>query len=253
MLKKGFLTKTLCLAAVLLMICAMACAESAPTQANPLAVITPAPGSMPAGYDPASEESGGDYADGIYDAYGNLIIYAGATPIPLDPIDMPTPTPRPELTFSYTKMKAEKLGIQFEAPGTWTVDDTQERTFILTDPTTLDNINASLTLKLNQVASNYTVADIKTDLKNMLSEISQYNYPTWESSDISARTLMGKDGYYVTYRGEMYDGTIVRGRIHMSLLDGHQVLVVHLNAPGWFNSSYVNVYTRFRNTVEAIK
>ena len=56
MLKKGFLTKTLCLAAVLLMICAMACAESAPTQANPLAVITPAPGSMPAGYDPASEE-----------------------------------------------------------------------------------------------------------------------------------------------------------------------------------------------------
>ena len=234
--------------------CSLAEAPAA-TQADALSISTPAPIDLPDGYDPGSEEGGDDdYQPGLdYDQYGNVIIYAGSTPIPLDPIDMPTPTPRPELTFSYISMTADRLGLKFEGPGTWDVDDSQSDVFTLTDPNTLDNVNATLTLKITHVASSYQASNVKTDLANELSAMGQYNYTTWEASSAEKRTLAGKEGYYASYRGVYTDGTIVRGRVHMVLLDGNRLLTVTLNCPGWYNSSYVNVYTRFRNTVSIVK
>ena len=32
---------------------------------------------------------------------GTVYPYAGSTPIPLNPVDMPTPTPKPDLSFTY--------------------------------------------------------------------------------------------------------------------------------------------------------
>lgn len=245
----------------LLVICVIASAafvclaeDAAPTQADALSISTPAPNDLPDGYDPGSEEGGDDYQQGlVYDQYGNVVRYAGSTPIPLDPIDMPTPTPRPELTFSYISMTADRLGLKFEGPGTWDVDDSQADVFTLTDPNTLDNVNATLTLKITHVASSYQASNVKTDLANELSAMGQYNYTTWEASSAEKRTLVGKEGYYASYRGVYTDGTIVRGRVHMVLLDGNRLLTVTLNCPGWYNSSYVNVYTRFRNTVALAK
>ena len=76
------------------------------TQSDPLNVTEeptaePTPTLVPADfydtdddYDPASEEDDNAYlADGVYDERG-LSVYAGTTPIPIDPVDMPTPTPR---------------------------------------------------------------------------------------------------------------------------------------------------------------
>ncbi len=231
--------------------------EAAPTQADAMTIVTPAPVSvdgLPAGYDPGSEESGEDYQQGlIYDEYGSVLYYAGSTPIPLDPIDMPTPTPPPELTFSYIPITAERLNLKFEGPGTWTIDDTQANTFVMTDPNTLDNVNATLTIKITQVASNYTASNVKTDLANELSAMGQYNYTTWSATETEKRTLAGKEGYYASYRGVYTDGTIVRGRVHMALLDNHKLLTVILNCPGWYNTSYTNVYKQFRSTVTVIK
>ena len=216
--------------------------EAAPTQADALGVTTPAPAAGNSG----AENSGAQTVD-------LTKVYAGSTPIPLDPIDMPTPTPRPELSFSYVEVKAERIGLKFDAPGTWTQDDTQADTFVLTDPNTLDNVNATLTIRVSAVASNYTLSNVKTDLANELSYIGQYNFVNWEASTAEKRTLAGKDGYYATFRGEQTDGTIIRGRVHMALLDGHKLLTVILKCPGWYNTSYVNVYTRFRNSVSILK
>lgn len=203
-------------------------------------------------YDPASEEDDElnyYYALGAYDASGEAI-YAGATPIPLDPIDMPTPTPRPELVFTYDTYTASRLGLTFEAPNDWNVTQDDATGFALTDPTTRDNINASITITVTQVANNYKLSDVKTDLKNELAEI-QKSYTTWSVAVAASRTLLGADGYYNTYRGELYDGTIVRGLVHIVLLPGKTV-TVHLISPGWFNSSYTNVYTRMRNTLKEL-
>ena len=61
------------------------------SQQDPLSVPTAVPaGAME--YDPLAEEDGDTYVPGMaYDEYGNAL-YAGATPIPLDPIDKPTAT-----------------------------------------------------------------------------------------------------------------------------------------------------------------
>jgi hypothetical protein len=49
----------------------------------------------------------------------------------------------------------------------------------------------------------------------------------------------------------MFDGTIVRGRVHMALLDG-RLLTMHVSCPGWYNTDYMTVYTHIRDTLKAI-
>ena len=127
------------------------------------------PLSLPSGYNPASEEDTSSYLpDTQYNENGQTV-YAGATPIPLDPIDMPTPTP--SLTFSYGAVSADKLGLTFEAPVGWYVDTTAADTVVLTDPVAYDNVNATLTIRIMPVDSDYKLADVKTEVRNMLSEL----------------------------------------------------------------------------------
>lgn len=182
----------------------------------------------------------------------NTKTYAGATPVPLDPIDKPTATPRPELTFTYAEMQSDSLGFKFEMPGNWVRDDSQAGMIVFTDPTMLDNVNATITLKLANVSADYKVADIKTDIAGEMSLIGQYNFTEWSTTDCTERTILGKDGYYSDYRGVMVDGTIVRGRVQMALLDNGKLLTIEYNAPGWFNSSYKKVFDNLRSTLEAL-
>ena len=233
-------------------------APVSPTQ-NAALIVTAVPdptanplGNLPEGYDPASEEGGDEYDGGSYDEMGRSV-YAGATPIPLDPIDMPTPTPRPELTFNYISYEAKSLGIKFEIPYDWVVDDSQNGTLIFTDRNTYDNVNASLSITMTTVANSYSVNDIKNDLAAEMAALGQYNYSEWSATNQESRTLLKGDGYYASYRGILYDGTIVRGRVHMALLTGNRRITVQLNCPGWFNSSYTGVYTHFRNTLAYIE
>ncbi len=182
-----------------------------------------------------------------YDEYGRQV-YAGATPIPLDPVDLPTPTPRPTLAFTYTQISVN--GLTFEYPVGWMVDTPDANTIILTDPNTYDNYNASMTITIESVASSFTLSDCKTKVAQMLQEIGQYNYTDWQTNQVAERTLLKKDGYYNNYRGEYYDGTIVRGRVMVALLDNHQIITLHMSCPGWYNESYMNVVGHFRDTAK---
>lgn len=203
-------------------------------------------------YDPAAEEDDalqGYYAAGEYNEYG-VFVYAGTTPIPLDPVDMPTPTPRPDLTFTYAAYTASGLGLTFEGPSDWQLTEDTSTAYTLTDPTTRDNVNAFISISTAPVANNYKAADAAGDLKSYLLNL-QKSYTKWRTENAAKRTLMGEDGYYNIYRGEMYDGTIVRGLVHIALVNGRTV-TVHLQSPGWFNSSYTKVYTKLRNTLKAL-
>ena len=105
-------------------------------QRDPM-TITEAPTSAPTAdpwqdYDPASEEDTDSYnynPEGSYDEYGNQL-YAGASPIPLDPIDMPTPTPKPVLPFSYGDVDASNIGLTFQAPVGWGIEMPDSETVI---------------------------------------------------------------------------------------------------------------------------
>lgn len=220
-------------------------------QRDPMSVPPAASGAgLPEGYDPAAEEDGGYYAaNAAYDSLGNQI-YAGATPIPLDPIDMPTPTPRPSLSFTFGPATAENIHLSFEAPVGWGLDTSAADAITLIDPNTYDNINATMTVRIATVSNSYKLADAKAEVRNMLKEIGQYNFTDWNATDLAERTLLKKDGYYANYRGEYYDGTVVRGRVMVALLDNNRIITLHMSCPGWYNESYMNVVSHFRDTAK---
>lgn len=220
------------------------------SQQDPLSVPTAAPaGTME--YDPLAEEDGDTYVPGMaYDEYGNAL-YAGATPIPLDPIDKPTATPRPTLAFSYAEVAMENLGIKFEAPQGWQMDTSIPDTIVLKDPNRYDNFQGTLTVSVTSVASDYKLSNVKQTLADELEEISR-NYTEWKTYQLAERTLLDKDGYYNNYRGVMVDGNVVRGRVMVALLDNNRIITVDMAAPGWYNESYMTILGHFRDTLKAL-
>ncbi|MBR5231402.1 MAG: hypothetical protein IKW00_04045 [Clostridia bacterium] len=208
---------------------------------------------LPEGYDPASEEDTGFYfVDAKYDETGKAV-YAGATPIPINPVDMPTATPRPELTFTFGEYTAAKLGLKFSSAIGYQIDDTAGDMYILTEPASAvkDNYAATISLQIIPINSNYDINDLKTDLRNFLLN-EKTKYDTWESYSASSKTLMGQKGYYNNYRASLVDGTIVRGRVHMAIIDKTELLVLHVSCPGWFNTSYMKIYDQIRDTLAKI-
>ena len=226
-------------------------------QPNPLEVPADAPEAgegLPEGYDPTLEEDSGMItADTEVNELG-IPLYAGATPIPLDPIDMPTPTPRQALTFTYAGYTAGKLGLTFECVAGYSVDESQGDTYILSEPPEQqkDNVSVQFVLQTSSVNSSYKLANVKQDVRSYVTDLGKVNYKDWRLYDTAERTLMGKNGYYVNYRGVMHDGTVVRGRVHMALIDNNRLLMLHFVCPANFNSDYTKVYTHIRDTLKAI-
>lgn len=180
--------------------------------------------------------------------------YAGATPMPLDPIDMPTPTPRPKLAFTYQTVEAANLGITFDAPLGWVRDDSQDSSIILWEPESeiKDNYRAFLSIEVRSTGSTLS----KSEMKNLVGGIFDTlgaGYDKWEPKVAADRTLMGEAGMYNDYRGVMMDGTIVRGRVHVASVN-KKTVTVHLSCPAGFNQDYMdNVYVKLRATLKELK
>ena len=253
-MKKSFLLTMVALISLTLVMIGAAMAEAGQLQSDPMAIPTDAPTmtfDLPQGYDPASEEDHTPYnSSAVYDDYGHMK-YAGATPIPLDPIDMPTPTPKPTYSFSFGMVPADKIGLSFEAPVGWQIDASADDSVTLIEPNTVDGYNAKLIVRMTNVASSYRTNDLKSDLRSYIKELGQYNYSRWSSTELANRTIMKKDGFYADYEGTYYDGTMIYGRVMMALLDGNKVITVHLSCPdGYFNSSYKAVINHVRDTLK---
>ncbi|MDD3110268.1 MAG: hypothetical protein PHH32_06435 [Eubacteriales bacterium] len=229
---------------------------TAVSQPNPMDLPTDPPviEGVPEGYDPASEEDAGLItAETQVDELG-IPLYAGATPIPLDPIDMPTPTPRQALTFTYTPYTATNLGLTFESAAGYTVDDSQPDTYILTEPPEQmkDNVSVQFVLQSSTVAANYALNSLSQDVRTYAADLGKVNYKEWRLYDTAERTLMGQRGYYINYRCVMHDDTVVRGRVHMALMPNNRVLMLHFVCPANFNSDYTGVYSHIRDTIKAL-
>lgn len=207
-------------------------------------------------YDPASEEDNA-YVAGSAAHQG---VYAGATPLVINPIDMPTATPRPELAFTYGEYTATKLGLKFNSIVGYEINDAASDIFILTEPEAQikDNYGCVITLQVSSVTSNYKATDIRADLAQYLKTLSEAQYfSSWETYKADDRTLMGGKGYYNNYRGVLADGrpdeTVVRGRVHMALIGDNKLLTLHITCPGWYNPSYMNAYDTIRKTLKVIE
>ena len=227
-----------------------------PTQQPAMVTATEVPlpsfdTTLPEDYDPASEED--PEALIANQEQPQVHARAGATPIPIDPVDLPIPTPRQALVFTYASYTADNLGLTFESVAGYEVDATQPDAFVLREPASMvkDNYPVEISFDITPVGSSYTISSLQTDLRTRLNDLGQVNYDEWQATTISRRSLLDKDGYYGNYRGVMFDGTIVRGRVHMALLDG-RLLTMHVSCPGWYNTDYMTVYTHIRDTLKAI-
>ncbi|MFR2150071.1 MAG: hypothetical protein ACLS7Z_05760 [Christensenellales bacterium] len=59
-----------------------------------------------------------------------------ATPVAVNPIDMPTPTPTPAPNYAYETYKNDSMGISFDIPYTWLLNPAtnQETTIQFVEP-----------------------------------------------------------------------------------------------------------------------
>ena len=179
--------------------------------------------------------------------------YAGATPVVLDPIDKPTPTAVPKLTVAYTVYDAIKLGLSFEGPAGWLKDDSAADTFTIQNPNQMVDYPATLTVRAQQVSSDYTTSELKTIVNGMLDSIASAGFEDYNPSQTAGRTLLGKDGIYANYDGTLAAGPQVAGRVHAVCVD-RVLYTIHISAPkAQWNEYKELVYDHMRDTLTTIK
>ena len=212
------------------------------------------------GYNPAQEE-GGDEEETISQAdVPNEVTaaptmqseYAGATPVLIDPIDKPTPTPLPALTFTYAKYEATALGLSFEAPEGWLPDDSQPDTYTLTNPDPSMDYAATLSIRMVPVSKNYNKNELIKEVKNTLDTLGSSGFKKFERSNTAGRKFMNSDAIYANYTGTLTDGTKVAGRLIIACTN-KTLYILHVSYPQGYTKTYVdNVYDKFRHSVKTL-
>lgn len=179
--------------------------------------------------------------------------YAGATPVVIDPIDKPTPTAVPALQVSYTTYDAIKLGLSFEGPAGWLKDDSAADTFIIQNPNARIDYPATLTIRAEQVSSDYSTSDLKSVVNSMLNAIGGAGFEEYNPSNTDTRSLLGKTGVYANYNGTLNDGRQVSGRVHAVCVD-RVLYTIHLTAPkAQWNDYKEKVYDHMKDTLTITK
>ena len=210
-------------------------------------------------YDPASEE-GGDWEDVEEEETAAVqtaapIIqsdYAGATPVIIDPVDKPTPTPLPTLSMSYVTYEAPALHMTFEGPSGWTVDDSMSDTYVLTNPDPSMDYAAQLTVRMVPVNKAYSKSELTREVKGMLDTLSGSGELTsFSPSNTAERTFLGGTGVYANYKAAVREtGAEIAGRLIVVCVD-KTLYSLHVSYPRGYTDFYVsNVYDKFRHSVK---
>lgn len=213
-------------------------------------------------YDPTSEEGIGDEDPTLGFAEAPAVVtqaptvrsdYAGATPVVVNPIDMPTPTVVPPLTFAYQAYDATALQLSFEGPVGWVVDESVANTYTIYNPNPAMDYAAALTIQRVPVTSDYNKSDLKKEVQAMLSSIGNTGFAEFDKSNTAERTLIGHDGIYANYTGTLHDGTKVAGRVHITCID-RVLYKVHITYPRAYTETYKElVYDKLRDTITLTK
>ena len=208
-------------------------------------------------YDPASEE-GGQSEQVIAETNAATAApvmqseYAGATPVKIDPVDKPTPTPLPKLTFSYNTYNASNLHLTFEGPAGWMVNDLAVDSYTLTNPDPSMDYAAQLSIRLVPVSKNYTKNELIKEIKGVLDTLSSEGFKKFERSNTAGRKFMNTDAIYANYTGTTTDNVKVAGRIIIAC-SNKTLYILHVSYPQGYTKTYVeNVYDKFRHSVKTI-
>ena len=211
-------------------------------------------------YDPASEEGLGAEDLTLQNVLGSQTQisapptvysqFAGATPVRINPIDMPTPTPVPPLTFTYQVYDATNLGLSFEGPVGWVANASDSDTYVIYNPDPSVDYMTTLTLRATSVTTDYSESNLRSVVLDMLSTIGNSGFSEYNRSNTDTRTLLGANGVYANYTGTLEDGTQVAGRVHAVYKD-RVLYTLHITYPRAYTETYKDgVYDKLRNTIK---
>jgi hypothetical protein len=201
-----------------------------------------------------SEESYQDNGDYDTAAEATTVYpYAGSTPIPLEPVDAPTATPRAALSFTYITYTATSLGVTFDGPAGWVVDESVNGVYTLTEPEQQikDNQLGIINVYASTVTSTYSTSELEKEIEQRLDDISATNFTEWKPSYTATRYLMGHKGVYANYSGTLADGTEVGGRVHAVSID-NVLYCIEITYPLNFKDDYLEVFSKMRESISRI-
>ena len=209
-------------------------------------------------YDPASEE-GGQSEQVIAEANAATAApvmqseYAGATPVKIDPVDKPTPTPLPKLTFSYNTYNASNLHLTFEGPAGWMVNDLAVDSYTLTNPDPSMDYEATVEIRTIAAGKDYTQKELIKEVKAQADTLrSTGNFQSFDASDTAARFFIDGNGVYLAYKGVLNDGqeTGVAGRIIVNTVN-KTLYVLHVSYPRGLADTFADgVYNKVRHSMK---
>lgn len=203
--------------------------------------------------DPLNEENV-DANQIVSNVDSTIYPYAGSTPIPLLPADLPTPTPRKALEFTYQDYNANNLNLKFQAPTGWEVNESIQDTYILNEPAAnqKDGYSASITIRAVAVTKEYTLPDLKKEVIQQLEQLGATNYDKWSPSLTAERPMLNAKGVYANYKGTLVTGVEVRGRIHATCID-KTLYSIHISQPANFNNDYITVFSKLLKSLTFIR
>ena len=208
-------------------------------------------------YDPASEEKGQDeeVGAGITPAPTMKSEYAGATPVKIDPVDKPTPSPLPKLTFSYATYTASNLHLTFDGPAGWLPDDSAADTYTLADQNLAMDYPARAVIHTVNVGKNYSQKELINEVKSQADTIrSTYGFKTFELSNTATRFFIDEGGVYLAYKGTLNDEaeTGVAGRIIVNTVD-KTLYILNVSYPRGLADTYAEgVYNKIRHSMKFV-
>ena len=212
-------------------------------------------------YDPASEEGGqseqtGNTAQSAPTVTSAPLMqseYAGATPVKIDPVDKPTPTPLPKITFSYTTYNAPNLHLTFEGPAGWIADDLAADTYILTNPDPSMDYEAKAEIRTIAAGKDYTQKELVKEAKAQAEALQGTgSFQSFSTSDTATRTFINGNGVYIAYKGTLNDGqeTGVAGRIIVNTVN-KVLYVLHVSYPRGLADTFADgVYNKIRHSMK---
>ena len=235
-----------------------------PVQDEEGSVFTDNPFDVPAEFsetDPIAEETAPEPVNLSDSISGNYTVveeteynYAGSTPIPLDPVDMPTPTPRPPVNFTYVAYNAGSLGLTFEAPSGWIADDSLTEVYSVIEPAEqmVGGQQCVVTIVAVPVNTNYDQRDLESHVTQRLDTLYSSDYTSWKPSYTATRYMMGSEGVYANYTGTLTDGTEVGGRIHYVCID-KMLFGLEIQFPLGFKGDFIDVFGEIRSSMKLMQ
>ncbi len=206
-------------------------------------------------YDPTSEEGGdseyiGDNGTPVPTVYSD---FAGATPVKIDPIDKPTPTPLPKLTFSYTTYSVSAFHLTFDGPAGWIPDESIAGVYTLTNPDPSMDYAAKVEIRATPVNTNYNAKELTKEVKAALDSIrSEWKFKTFEGSDTASRFFIDGNGVYASFRGNLdnLEETGVAGRVIINCVNKTLYVMIVSYPRSMADTFAEGVYNKARHTMK---